>query len=244
MKRSATFLALTLLFALSSAVALADGPPAATGVVVRPGYGFGYGNGWGGYGRPYGASTVYGSYLRGQADLTRAQGEYNLNTSAAAINLEQARSMNLDNRVKYAETYFETRRINSSERAAERRPHATPEQITRWNESAKPARLSEAELGFVSDEVRWPAVLRDETFDAHRDSIETALAARTTENSGVGSDSHRAINATVEQMQETLKSKIRELPPTEYVAASKFLESLGYEARFEVGPVGLASTTR
>ena len=243
MKRSATFLALTLVACLTSAVALADGPPAATGVVVRPYFNNGWG-GWGGYGRPYGASTVYGSYLRGQADLTRAQGEYNLNTSAAAINLEQARSMNLDNRVKYAETYFEMRRINSSERAAERRPHATPEQIARWNESAKPARLTEAELGFVSNEVRWPSVLQDETFDDHRESIEAVLAGRTPENSGVGSHSHRAINATVEQMQEVLQGKIRELPPTEYVAASKFLESLGYEARFEVGPVGLASATR
>lgn len=245
MKRSATFTAMTLLLVLSAAeIVQAQSTPVATGVVV----GRNYGRGWGGGGfyRPYqfGGGTVYGSYLRGRADVIRAQGEYNLNTSAAAINFEEARSMNLDNQVKYVETYFEKRRINSSERAYERRPHATPEQIARWNEKARPERLAEMELEFAADAIQWPNVLLDDTFTNDRDLVEAAVAARTAENSGLGSNSYRTITNTVDIMQAKLKNQIREMSPAEYLAATKFLESMGYEARFEVQGVGLASTAR
>ncbi len=244
MKRSATFTAMTLLLVLFSAeVVQAQTTPVATGVVVGRNYGRGWG---GGFYRPYpyGGGTVYGSYLRGRAAVIRAQGEFNLNTSAAAINFEEARSLNLDNQVKYVETFFEKRRINSSERASERRPHATPEQIARWNEKARPERLPEMELAFAADDIRWPNILMEDTFANDRETIEAAIAEQTVENSGLGSESFRTITNTVEIMRAKLKNQIREMSPAEYLAATKFLESMGYEARFEVQPFGLASNAK
>ena len=72
---------------------MAQGPGGYVGGVgVMPYYGGFGGGGYGGWGfNDWGAgSTPAGSYLTGMANAIRAEGEYNLNTSAAAINLEEA----------------------------------------------------------------------------------------------------------------------------------------------------------
>ena len=78
-----------------------------------PYYG-GYGNGGWGFNDWGAGSTPAGSYLTGMANAIRAEGEYNLNTSAAAINLEEAQRRDIENRKLWTNTYFEMRRINES----------------------------------------------------------------------------------------------------------------------------------
>ena len=68
--------------------------------------------GWpGGYG---GASTAAGSAMNGMASAISAKGDYNLSTSAAAINLTQAQSNEIQNRQQATNTYFEMQATNKA----------------------------------------------------------------------------------------------------------------------------------
>src|SRR5262245_30696968 len=77
------------------------------------GYGGYYGGGWG-YNTAGAGSTPAGSYLTGMGNAIRAQGEYNVNTSQAAINLEDAAKKDIENRQLWTNTYFEMRKINDA----------------------------------------------------------------------------------------------------------------------------------
>ncbi len=74
------------------------------------------GQSWSGGGAPYPvyyhSSTAAEGAARGMADVIRSAGDYNLRTSEAARNVEEARSRNLDNRLKSTQTFFEMRRVN------------------------------------------------------------------------------------------------------------------------------------
>ncbi len=54
--------------------------------------------------------------MAGMSEAIRAEGQYNLLTSEAAINAQQAASMDIDNQVKWTNAYFEMRRINQANR--------------------------------------------------------------------------------------------------------------------------------
>ncbi len=88
-----------------------------------PSGGGGYGYGWGGYDD---GGTAAGSYLNGMANVVRSAGYANVMNSIAAQNYEQAYSADLDNRLKYTNTYFEMRRVNQAARAEARSPAPTP----------------------------------------------------------------------------------------------------------------------
>ena len=93
-------------------------PPSTT---VYGGGGFGYGQ----------AQTAEGAALQGMSQVISAQGQYNLATSAAAINLTEAQSNELHNQVQGVQTFWQMRDIGRAEREKERGPRLTPEQIAR-----------------------------------------------------------------------------------------------------------------
>ena len=82
--------------------------------------------GWGGGYRP---STAAESYQRGFADVVRSAGAANVMNSAAMINVEEARSKNIENDLKATETYFEKKRVNKEYREQTKRPRPTSEQL-------------------------------------------------------------------------------------------------------------------
>ena len=114
---------------------------------------------------------------RGAADLVRAAGDANLRNSLAARNIEEARSRNLDNHLKYTETYFEMRRINQEQRAAEREKHRPdPEQLFRIRQQRKPTRLASDQLNPVTGDIQWPLLLREDAFAEQREQLEACLS--------------------------------------------------------------------
>ena len=58
------------------------------------------------------ASTANQGAANGQAAMINAQGNYELNHSQALINAEEASTLHMQNRIRYAQTYFEMRQIN------------------------------------------------------------------------------------------------------------------------------------
>src|SRR5437870_5530495 len=62
--------------------------------------------------------TVEGNALKGMASVISAKGDYNLSTSAAAVNLTQAEKQDIQNRQAATHAYFEMRQTNRAAVAA------------------------------------------------------------------------------------------------------------------------------
>jgi len=181
------------------------------------------------YGAPYRASTVGESRARGFADVVRSRGDAAVKHGVAARQFEEARSRNLDNRLKYAETYFERKRINKEYREANtKRP--TEEQLFRLAKQAAPKRLSPSELDPISGDVKWPVLLQRPEFAASRD----ALGGMLDEWAAGHGESSEVYNALMEEatgMRTILTSNARQLAGPQYIEARRFLDGLIYEIK-------------
>jgi hypothetical protein len=182
------------------------------------------------------ASTFEEGFLRGWADVGRAIGELNYNTSLAMINREEAIRRRIKNRKQFVQTYFDVKNINYQERFGknqEDRP--TQEDLARYSEEKLPERLPSHEYHRVLGKVNWPHVLRDEAFAEERAGIDRAVAARTIDNSGVGSETCKVIQYYAQQMEAKLRDRVSQLSGSESIAARKFLKGLHYEAQMPLG---------
>lgn len=177
----------------------------------------------------WGGTTAAESYMRGAAYLTHARGQYNLLTSQAAINLEHARSLDLDNFRKNAETYFSVREINKAAREKERGPRPTQEKLARLAKVAAPRRLDATQLNARSGQIAWPAALQGEEYAEYRAQIERLLSEQAAGGRIAGAGRQQMGQAT-DAMLAMLKSEIREISPMEYSGAKRFLESLSLQA--------------
>jgi heme exporter protein D len=183
---------------------------------------------FGGYGGYVWAAEAY---TRSMAMIVQSAGLGNLRTSEAAINYQTARSQELDNRTKAAQTYYENRRMIKSYRDAERAPPPTAEQLYRFAKQGIPKPLSANELDQVSGDISWPVVLRGDDFASFREVTEQFYHNRAAGSTDVTYDSYAQFQQAVADCQSLLKSHIKEFKADDYIRAKKFLDSLAYEAR-------------
>ena len=236
--RTAIALALApMLSCLVHAQGIGPNPPVAgvtTPVPAGTYYGYGrYPGYYGGYG--YGwrhGGTVAGSYMSGMADVVRSAGEYNLNTSEAMKNVEDAREAFFENRNRAQQIWFEMRDRNDAYRAERRGPRITSEQVFRLNAQRAPQRLSEGQIDEVSGELSWPGLLREQIYSPYRVVIDEGFAIRTRSGSFPDYETHKKTVQAVDALAELLRSRIREYEPQPYVEANRFVEALAYDARF------------
>ena len=99
-----------------------------------------WGGGRGGWGMNW-SSTAQEGADRGLAAVVQAQGYANLQNSEAAKNWEQAKTLEMQNRLRWSETYFEMRQVNRDKRADEAGPRVTQEQAIRLAKMAAQPRL-------------------------------------------------------------------------------------------------------
>ncbi len=177
------------------------------------------------YGGNSGASTAAGSAMNGMAHAVNAMGNYNLSTSAAAVNMTQARRNAIQNSAMYTDTYFQMRAANRAYRAAEAGPRPTSEQIARIARSGVPRPLSPGDVDTVTGRIHWPAALQQESFAGQRATLDEFAAQVATYGSLSLSD-QMAARRSIEAMFADLKAQIAEIPPQQYVASRSFLNSL------------------
>jgi hypothetical protein len=180
-------------------------------------------------------STPAGSYLQGLASVVRAQGDYNLSTSAAAINLTTAARQNIQNQKDYVEAYFAIRAFNRQARDAE---NAKQRQIVqewlRFHPSVKPKRLTSSELDPVSGTINWPILLQSNELAGTRQDIQKAFAER--HRIGMmGLDNYRLVQQITGNLLTEMLNKIQRFAPSEYMQAKRFIEALIYEASLPLG---------
>jgi hypothetical protein len=182
---------------------------------------------YGAYPYDTGGGTVAGSAMQGMASVIGAKGDYNLSTSAAAINWTEARKNAIQNQQLYANTYFQMRETNKAYREAERGPRPTEEQLARIARDAAPQPLSSSQMDTVSGRIHWPPALQQESFASQRSELEQLTAAQAAHGS-LGMAEQMAARKSIESMFADLRSQIRDIPPQEYVASRNFLQSLIY----------------
>lgn len=185
----------------------------------------GYGRYGGGYGRGLGGF--------GPTSIISSLGQYNVSSSQAAVNYENAYSQYLDNRKKYQATYFDMRRNWISWRSEMRAPPPTELQVAAYNTARLPKPLSPSEFDPGHGVLHWPPVLRHKDFDDDRHRLEGLLteAAADAQNAGLGTENYRAIQRSIDCLHGKLRTQIGRYSPDAYIAAQKFLKSLSHQAR-------------
>jgi hypothetical protein len=207
------------------------GPPPYYGYGAMGGGGFG-GLGWNEMGA---GSTPMGSYMTGMGNAIRAQGQYNLMTSQAAINLEQAAKADMENQLQWTNTFFEMRRINQAYKDSKKGPPRTPDDWVRMAVNAAPQRLETNALDPVTGQLAWPPALQADTFAADRTELEKLFAERATSHGAVGLDNYNKIRNTVDNALSKLRDLIRDIDTRNYIQARNFLNGLAREADFPSG---------
>ena len=197
-------------------------------LVAQRGMSFQYG---GGDYPSYHASTAAEGAMRGASDVVRAAGEANLMNSEAAINLEEARAKNIDNRLKGTKTYFEMKRYNKEYRDATKAPRPTSEQLFRLAKTATPKSLSPEELDPVTGKVNWPEILMAADFTEYRETLDALYADRAQAAGKINLDQFNAIQQNVDDLQLELKRRVSDMPPQVFSQANAFLTRLGHAAR-------------
>ncbi len=181
----------------------------------------------------YQPSTAGESHARGMADLVRSAGVNNLLNSEAAGNLEEARSKNLDNRLKYTETYFKQKQMNREYRRAQQGPRPSPEALYRSSRAMMPDRPDASELDPVYGRIKWPPYLTQQQFSSYRTKLDELFAKRAEGNATyeTGEEITQAADAMAEQLRKAAKGSITNAT----IDASKFIQSLKFETRFSPG---------
>jgi hypothetical protein len=178
------------------------------------------------------SSTAAEGFLHGSADLTRAVGEFNLSTSQAAINGQEAYRRAIGNQRDAVETRWDLKQ-EYEYRRAERRPRsASSEETARWNRDRLPKRLSDSQFDPATGTIRWYGVLRDDEYAEGRAELQRLFAERRSGENGAGTPNCRQIGRAVNTMKRQLQRDVKTLSADEYIPAKKFLDSLAYEARF------------
>jgi hypothetical protein len=192
--------------------------------------GGGYGYGW--WSR---SSTAAEGYGRGLAEVIRAKGDYNLATSAAAVNFSEARRREIENDKAWTQTYFEMREVNRQQRDAEiKRQRGNPADFARYAQAGKPKPLSNRELDAVTGEIHWPILLTAANYEPQRAALAKIFAARAYHGVLKSEDFLSAVR-TIDDISAGLTARINEVPPQQFVEARRFLRSLAYEARMPAG---------
>lgn len=190
--------------------------------------GFGYNRG--GYASTAGQAAAYG-----MSEMMRAQGYENLQNSEAAKNWEDAKTLEIQNRLRWTETYFEMRKENRDKRSAEAGPRVTQEQAIRMAKMAAPPRLGSTQLDPVTGHIEYPMILTDDGYKAYRDRLDSLFAHRAETGGSIQYSDYQAIQQTVSKFIDALKTRVKDYPAGDYGRARTFLDSLANEASMPSG---------
>ena len=193
-------------------------------------WGGGFGFNRGGYASTAGQAAAYG-----MSEQMRAQGAQNLDNSEAAKNWQEAKTLEMQNRLRWTETYFEMRKTNREARAAEAGPNVTHEQTIRMAKMGLPPRLGSTQLDPVTGHIEYPMVLTAPQFTSYRNELDRLFADRASSGGSMQIEQYQQIQGTVSKFIDALKDNINAFSAGDYGRARTFLDSIANEARFPSG---------
>lgn len=191
---------------------------------------------WGmGYNRGGYASTAGQAAANGMSEMMRAQGYENMQNSEAAKNWEEAKTLEIQNRLRWTETYFDMRKENKERRADEAGPRVTQEQAIRMAKMAAPPRLGSTQLDPITGHIEYPLILTDHDYTPYREQLDTLFTRRAESGGSIQYSDFKAIQTTVSDFVDALKKRVKEYAAGDYGKARTFLDSLAHEASMPAG---------
>jgi hypothetical protein len=184
-------------------------------------------SGWPGYSG--GGQTPAGAALNGMASVVSAAGDYNLATSAAAVNMTQAERNEIQNRQLAANTYWEMRNAWRAQRDAQRKPPPTVEHIARLARYGVPKGLTPNEFDAVSGKLNWPSVLQQDSLATQRGEVDQ-LFQKWAQYGTLGYSEQTKVREAINAMYEELNSQIKSMPAQVWIECRRFLRTLVYAA--------------
>jgi hypothetical protein len=170
------------------------------------------------------ASTLEEGALNGMANVMSAAGDYNLATSAAAINITQAQRNDIENRQLNTQAYFDIQATNRAARAQKAGPKPAMEQLTRIARQGAPKPLESNQFDSVTGALNWPATLMDSTFNANRTTVDQMFAKRAAQGT-LGISDQAALRQALENLDRQLKGLVQDIQTQDYVESKRFLQS-------------------
>ena len=182
------------------------------------------------------AATVEESRARGLSEVTRARSQAAIDSADARIRRAEARSRELDNRLKATKTYFEMRNINREQRfgtqeeRAERRRRNNERRYAAAARRGDPNQLDYDQLDPVTGKISWPRALRSEAFDELRERIDELFAQRASYGGQASAETRYAIKDAMDDFEDALRAEIRNIPTQQFLDARRFIRALAYQA--------------
>jgi hypothetical protein len=161
---------------------------------------------------------------------------YNLATSKAMVNYQQARSSYLANEQAWMQAYQARKRDLKAQRASEsEEAHAKLQRYQEYlaEHKTESPKLNDSQLNPTSGRIAWPRALQEASFAQHRTAAEAFFALRATQSDSA--TDAKAIRTTIHAMREELRNHIHELNTNDYLEARKFLIALDSEAEHSPG---------
>jgi hypothetical protein len=184
------------------------------------------------------SSTYQEGVERGQAVLQRALADRELQSAQAAILLEQAYSMSLDNYLKKTQTYIarnemldefrHRERVNRIARRDELRQLKRVDQLR----TALDDSLSEFDVNFHTGTVYWPALVAGPRYAEYRRQLDILMAAMLTGATDVDSQRDKLVSLCNEFRHQLHQDRLSdpnakiESVQAEYAATDRLLKKL------------------
>lgn len=191
------------------------------------------------------SSTYQEGVLRGQAALTRAQGDFNLLDAQAEILREQAYSMRLDNFINLGKTHFEWKNMitdyNHQERVNRIVRREELHQLKQLSQSRQDLRaaleypLSENEVDFSTGTVYWPALVAGPRYAEYRVALNELMADMLRNGAAATAADRQQLNKLCNDFRRQVRADFeahvaKSLPSVqaEYSAVERLLKGLRY----------------
>jgi len=186
---------------------------------------------YGGYPYPFDKATnPFQGIDYGIARVIRAEGEYLLYGSQAAINFTEAERRRMQNWNIWVHTLYDTQRYAREALAIDRGPAPSAAAMFRMAQVGKPRRLTPSEMDVITGQLNWPLALQAAEFAPYRRLVDQVFADRAYRGA-LGLNEYMEAEQTIQFMIDLLREQILQFPPSDYIMSRRFLESLAYEAR-------------
>ncbi|GAB6165120.1 hypothetical protein JCM19992_11200 [Thermostilla marina] len=173
--------------------------------------------------------------INAQANFIKSLAAARQSEAQRLATMEQTRGLRIDNSLKACKTYYDRRQVRDayvslqvkSQASPSDSKHAAPVQQTA---AVRMQGLTPAEVDSVTRQLKWPAALLDARYAKLRNELQALYAARKPSDCGVGSDYYVKVRNVTDRLKTALRSQIRELSPSDYMAARKFLDRMVVDA--------------
>ena len=173
---------------------------------------------------------AYADVLSAQAQMVKARSEANLNNAKALEALQNVRGQAIENDLKSAVTFYEKRKLYANDHAAQQLDRPSAEDVIRYSKASVPERPTNYQLNAARGKIYWPSLLQRHEFLERREQLEALFARRASQPTGPGSEISYEAQEAVAEMRDQLRDMVEQVPPMDYVAVRRFLDSLSHEA--------------